>query len=133
MVPERLLASGETPWSPGANDVEVFEAEFALYLVSAAEGGLVSPPIEFRPDQPPQDVSELQALVARLPQQKRQYFGIVSAGRRLLRVQSFPDMADFSNWRDQVVWGVDYGCAMWLAMFDTENRRVESFGCQGSP
>lgn len=132
MVPARLLASGDTSWWPQPDDVAVFEAQFAVYLRRAAQGAMVSPSIEFQPDQPPRDLAELQLVVRELPRQPRQYFGIVSNGRRLLRVHSFPGTADFSSWRDHVLWGVDYGCGMWSVIFDMTNRKIEAFYCQGS-
>ena len=123
----------ESTWSPRPADVAAFEATFAVYLQRAADGAVVSPPIEFQPDHPLQGLTELRALVSSLPLARRQYFGVVSDTRRLLRVKSFQDVPDFSNWRDQVIWGVDYGCGMWSVTFDTANRRIEGFGCQGSP
>ena len=134
-VPSSFRLNDESAWTPSADDVRVAEAALVEYLRQASSAPQeVDPPMIFMPTSPPRNAEELREVVQRLPDQRRQYWGIARGANRFLVAGSFPKGPDFDNWRNELLAGswLDVGCSMWFARFDMTSRKLVSFDCSGS-
>lgn len=129
LVPRDLTSEGESPWTPSDADVQAFEQEFVSYLRRAAEGTPVQPVIEFHSTHPPRDLQELREFIEFLPKSRRQYFGLMIAGRRELYAKA----AVTEDWRNEVGFMLDGACGNWAVRFDVTRGQVLKFFCSGDP
>jgi hypothetical protein len=117
-VPRHLDPDGEA-WMPTVEQVADAERRLPAYLAGA------NPrlPSTCDPDTPPR-------IAARLDQYARQYFGIVSEGRRVLFINCLP-VDSRSDWRVRPVFVCDGGDAYFQLLYDPELMAFTSMSVNG--
>ena len=80
---------------------------------------------------------EIELILERLPDYRRQYVGLVdAAGRRLVLVRAFAGPRfeggfEFERWREELAIVSDGGCWYWYAVYDPETKQLVYFRSNG--
>jgi hypothetical protein len=116
--PSMNLCSRETPraegtWQPSEADLKSLEAHFSDLSKLVSKG---SP-------------STVQILHPE--QYYRQYIGVVVRGKKLIYINSLPDITFSRNWREEFVDVCDGGARFWGAFYDTATGQFSNLQTNG--
>jgi hypothetical protein len=119
-------------WTPSEGDVVLFERN----LWPALEAGIQEPDIlsPTEPDRVYRRVlpQHLRTILERLPNYRRQYFGVVGSNDvKRLFVSLFPASAEDNTWTRRYVFVFDGGTSYWRIQFDLASQRFLHFNTNG--
>lgn len=126
IVPPAFLQKSALPaegfWMPSIKQLSEVERSIPAFLVKERQS---------RPS-----LAELSEVIALAPKYRRQYMGMIFAGRKVIWINCIPartkrGIDPFANWNREIIDVSDGGSDFWGAMYDVKKHRFDKLILNG--